>query len=41
MEYHGYIFDKDIDITEADLTVKMWGGLFEKLFRRAKLRCKW
>ncbi|RCH97461.1 hypothetical protein CU097_012084 [Rhizopus azygosporus] len=41
LEYHSYIFDKDVDTTEADLTVKMWGGLFEKLFRRTKLRYKW
>ncbi|KAG1235669.1 hypothetical protein G6F68_001680 [Rhizopus microsporus] len=31
----------NVDTTEADLTVKMWGGLFEKLFRRTKLRYKW
>ncbi|CEG80753.1 hypothetical protein RMATCC62417_15049 [Rhizopus microsporus] len=41
LEYHEYLFDKDIDVTETDLTVKMWGGLFEKLFRQTKLRCKW
>ncbi|CEJ02322.1 hypothetical protein RMCBS344292_16329 [Rhizopus microsporus] len=41
LEYHGYVFDKDIDITEADLTVKMWGCFLEKLFRQTALRCKW
>ncbi|KAI7867034.1 hypothetical protein BDF14DRAFT_1807795 [Spinellus fusiger] len=41
LEYHDYIFEKHIDITEADVTIKMWGPLLEKVFRQTKLRCKW
>ncbi|KAG2224390.1 hypothetical protein INT45_002929, partial [Circinella minor] len=41
LEYHQYIFQDDIDITELDFGVKLWGPMLEKLFRNTSLRCKW
>ena len=41
MEFHSYLFEKTIDCTEADVVVKMWSPLIEKLFRRDGLRTKW
>ncbi|KAG1051134.1 hypothetical protein G6F43_006640 [Rhizopus delemar] len=41
LEFHGYIFDKDFDITENNITVKIWSPILERLFRRTTLRTKW
>ncbi|KAI8379843.1 hypothetical protein EDC96DRAFT_570655 [Choanephora cucurbitarum] len=41
MEFHSYLFEKTIDCTEADVVIKMWLPLIEKLFRREGLRTKW
>ncbi|KAI8379846.1 hypothetical protein EDC96DRAFT_114937 [Choanephora cucurbitarum] len=41
MEFHSYLFEKTIDCTEADVVIKMWSPLIEKLFRREGLRTKW
>jgi hypothetical protein len=41
MEFHSYVFDKTIDVTESDVVVKMWSPLIERLFRRVALRTKW
>ncbi|RCH79269.1 hypothetical protein CU098_000311, partial [Rhizopus stolonifer] len=41
MEFHSYVFEKTIDITESDVVVKMWSPLIERLFRRVELRTKW
>lgn len=41
IEYHSYVFDKDLDISETDLAIKMCGQILEKLFRQTKLRWKW
>ncbi|KAG0165142.1 hypothetical protein DFQ28_008947 [Apophysomyces sp. BC1034] len=42
LEFKKYVFRKDIDITEADVTVKIWGPLLESMMRdKADLRLKW
>ncbi|CEG84844.1 hypothetical protein RMATCC62417_18596 [Rhizopus microsporus] len=41
MEFHSYVFSKEVDITEADVVVKIWSPILERLFRRTVLRTKW
>ncbi|CAO3698697.1 unnamed protein product [Rhizopus stolonifer] len=41
LEFHSYVFDKDVDTTENDVAVKMWSPILERLFRRTTLRTKW
>lgn len=41
MEFHSYVFHKDVVITENDVVVKIWAPILERLFRRTDLRTKW
>ncbi|KAG1165142.1 hypothetical protein G6F46_012340 [Rhizopus delemar] len=42
LEFKKYIFRKDIDITETDMVVKVWGPLIESIMRdKGDIRLKW
>ncbi|CAO3684243.1 unnamed protein product [Rhizopus stolonifer] len=41
MLFHSYVFSKEVDITEADIVVKVWSPILERLFRKMGLRTKW
>ncbi|CAO3690200.1 unnamed protein product [Rhizopus stolonifer] len=41
LEFHSYVFEKDADITENDIALKIWSPILERLFRRTTLRTKW
>ncbi|CAO3665571.1 unnamed protein product [Rhizopus stolonifer] len=40
-KHHGYMFNENIDISEWDFLIKLWGPVLEKLFIGTGLRLKW
>ncbi|KAI9276981.1 hypothetical protein BDA99DRAFT_532069 [Phascolomyces articulosus] len=38
LEYHQYVFDRQLDFTENDIAITVWGPMLEKLFRNTSLR---
>ncbi|KAI7856254.1 hypothetical protein BDC45DRAFT_567303 [Circinella umbellata] len=37
IEYHQYVFDDQLDITENDFAIKLWGPFLEKVYRATNL----